>query len=356
MERTSIVRVNFKRLQDFNDGSWTKFNSPTITVNDSVAPDGTTTADLLTDPYSGFNARIEDTITVSDDSDNYCASLFIKKEASEAYSVIQLQFQGGTAINYSIRIRKDTGDFTDEGTAFSGAGADAIDLGVEDYGDYWRLFIVGANNGTGNTTALFRIFIAVTSGNGTTTGSATVWGAQFEEQSQPTSYIATSGSTATRSADVYTTATKERSADVCYIDGTAFTDLGSAGGQENYFIHIDDGTYNNRIEFDRLVATDNIRFRITQNGTSYTENTSGTYADGSDVKVVFAFIDSSFRGYINGSDVAENTSIIMPSGLNKFSIGYNGPNNTGNFNGSFRKIIYFPRKLTPDTQLAKLTQ
>jgi hypothetical protein len=266
-------------------------------------------------------------------------------------------------------------DLSDQTTqAVAGSSTTPTNLTIEDVGNGWYRCSATFDNTTATTSGT-GVGVSDAKGNDSVTAgkSVYIWGAQLEAQSQVTSYTATSGSTATRSADVYTTATKQRSADVCYIDGTAFTDFynqdegtilvdaklpdgqGSAGGQENYFIQIDDGTYNNRIEFDRLIA-DNIRFRISQNGTSYTENTSGTYVDGSDVKVAFAFVDSSFRGYINGSDVAENTSIIMPSGLNKFSIGNNGPNVTQHFNGSFRKIIYFPRKLTPDTQLEKLTQ
>ena len=43
----------FVRSEELNSASWTKFNSPTVTANTAVAPDGATTADSVTSAATG---------------------------------------------------------------------------------------------------------------------------------------------------------------------------------------------------------------------------------------------------------------------------------------------------------------
>ena len=366
--------VNYaKASEDLDNTTYWSVIATTVSTDTETDPEGGTNSYLLAETvnsgqhYLGIDASHRPSVT---SGETWTYSIFVKKgDGANAPDIVQVATNAFFNDNLRANFNISSGTVTD---------SNLCDASIEQYGDWYRISVImeSASSGSGNVVLAFcndnPTASRLPSYAGQTDADVFIWGAQLEEQSQATSYIKTVDSTATRSADVYTTATKERSADVCYIDGTAFSDFynqeegtvlvdakladgqGGAGG-ENYFFHIDDGTYNNRIEFDRTIFG-TIRFRVTQSSTSYTETTSGTYADGSDVKVVFAFIDSSFRGYINGSDVAENTSVIMTSGLNKFSIGNNGPNGAAFFNGSIKKLIYFPRKLTPDTQLEKLTQ
>ncbi len=191
-------------------------------------------------------------------------------------------------------------------------------------------------------------------------------GFQIEAGTQPSSLIQTSGSSATRSADVYTTATKQRSADVCYIDGTAFTDfynedegtvfLEAINGYESSSIRyfsISDGTNNNRISATAF-SNGKLGLFISDSGVTQV-NDSDSVA--SPMKISYAIKTDDFAVYANGSSVLTDTSGSLPT-VDRIYIG-------GGANGGlitkllFKRFIYFPRRLGSvgnNAELIKLTQ
>lgn len=178
----------------------------TVTDDDAAAPDGNTTADLLDDTDGAATQDRNQALTVSDDSLNRSGSCFIKKTSgASVFPALELAYSGGTtAVTYRVQLNPNDGS-TDDTTATSPKRA-----GVEDWNsDYYRLWIVGANNGTGNTTLTIRAIPASTTTLGSTeagaTGSHHFWGAQLEGLSggagAPSSYIPTTTAAVSRSAD-----------------------------------------------------------------------------------------------------------------------------------------------------------
>ena len=224
-QRTNLVKYS----NNYSNAIWSKINT-TISSNVAIAPDGTMTADEVFN-NAGTSGRIEQAYTVADDSNNSTASVYVKKTTTDKFGTLQFQFEGGTLINYGIQFNKKDGSYLDVGILISGAGANAVDLGVIDKGEYWRVFIVGANNGSGNTSGKIRVNPSLGTSLGNTSqvdGSSVFWGAQLEAGGYPTSYIKTEASQVTRSADA--TTTTDVSSFVTATNGALMVDIDSVLG------------------------------------------------------------------------------------------------------------------------------
>lgn len=163
--------------------AWT-LSGATVTANTHVAPDGTTTADTLTDS-SAVAARYDrQTISVPDDGTLYQFSCHVLKTTGGTAPtfVMVLEFQGGgTPASSYVRLNTDTG------AVLFGSGT------VTDAGAYWLFRATLANNATGHTSAHFYLFPAwapygVSTQDLTTTGSAVVWGCNVWPAASASSY------------------------------------------------------------------------------------------------------------------------------------------------------------------------
>lgn len=213
-------RVNFfSRSEEFDNASWTKtgllaFGSGS-TANAEIAPNNTTTADLITENLNGttghYVLRGVGTLAIATP---YVWSIFAKKPPTNARNFATLVFsgQGGHRL---VR----TFDLTDGTSAlnwFTGTNFASNDGGSEDYGNgWWRLWIRVT---VGNTAAvLFTEAVCATSSTktpGLFAGSfpnhagdgisgILIWGAQIELGKETlSSYIPTTTASVTRSADL----------------------------------------------------------------------------------------------------------------------------------------------------------
>ena len=191
------------RSQEVDNGSWSNEATPTITVNDATAPDGTVTADKIGDGDGAASEARSQIITIANDSTTWVASAFIKKASSgEPVVALWLRERLGTEQEGMLVVDPILG------TSLASAGV--ANSGVIDHSeDYWRAWLSVINNSTGNTELRFYLYPAGrTSGDvsvaavvNAATGSNTFWGAQIENAAFPTSYIATVGSSVARAAE-----------------------------------------------------------------------------------------------------------------------------------------------------------
>lgn len=186
-QRTNLILDS----RDLTTGNWTKEFSPTI-AQDAIGLDGNANTASTVTSTGGSNAEsVRQDISVSDDSLTRTASIWVKKnETEDAY--IRGRYFGGTELNYYIRF-----DTTD-GTISPVGDATSSDIDIEDWGNWWRLELNCANNGTGNTT--FRIYVIPDLVKDGTPRTVTVGQIQVEQASFPSPPIITNGSTVTRSA------------------------------------------------------------------------------------------------------------------------------------------------------------
>lgn len=173
-------RVNLLTFSEqFDNAAWTLANPGTRTANTDVAPDGTTTADTITDNITGNYTSVRQTITIPNGTQSYvCSAHFKKTTSATSFPGASMILSGGTAKAASVAINTDTGI----AVARTGEVPDSIE--VRDAGAYWRLLWTVSNNGTGNTSIQSDIYAAVNTNGGatwvaTTQGSAVIWGADL---------------------------------------------------------------------------------------------------------------------------------------------------------------------------------
>jgi hypothetical protein len=183
---TNIVSYS----EQFDDAFWTKGNA-TVTANSTTAPDGTTTADTLTENSSAGEHIVY--CGFASEAAYYTLSVFAK---AGTRSWISLYASGiWQSFNVSTGVVGTTGASVSATITPAGNGwyRCVVTRLMTATNNYWQL-----NIATGDNTSLSSP-ISYT-GNGT--GSVYIWGAQVEKTYGVSSYIPTTSAAVTRAADV----------------------------------------------------------------------------------------------------------------------------------------------------------
>jgi hypothetical protein len=338
--RTNIAKYS----EDFTQGYWKAYNAVTTTGNVAVAPDGNLTADRI----AAKNATTNNGAFTDDDvPTGGCVSVFAKAD-----TVDWLGFgQAGGCWAYFDLANGVTGNKS------TTVGYTSITA----YPNGWYLC-----QAWGITISWHRVLFSPkpTEGNGDPWSNVTnaigdsvfLWGAQMEAGAFPTSYIPTTGATATRAMDLAEIPTsafgynndKGSIAVEFKSNKPSSLDYGAFG--------LSDGTpYNRIIHFTSATAH---RAGSINSGNLDVDIGAGSRGAPSElVKFAIGFSDNNFAASLNGATAVTDTSVTIPSGLSKLALGYFYDNFQANFaavNGHIKSIQYYPRQLT-NTQLQELT-
>jgi len=251
--------------EDFSNAAWVKTNA-TVT-NDVIGPDGTLSGFTLNEGTAGGYHNIQAINLFSADGNTRAWTLYVKKGSADYICISSYQLDYN-----STGSRKIIFDFTTNSYS-SIDGVTAIDPVHVGNGWYRIGFTDNLNNASYDS---FRIEFtnSNTIGSGVFSYGGTgrdvyIWGAQLEASAFPTSYIATSGSQATRVADIASMTGTNFSEWYRQDEGSVVVDgqVADTGGSTRRWASINDGTVNNSIQaaigFTGLTAYLEVRSNIT---------------------------------------------------------------------------------------------
>jgi len=322
------VSVNVPRL-DYSDGS-----CPSLLLEPSSTNLITYSEDFS--QWESSNVSVLDNFTVSP-SGTQNASKFTFNGTTNGRVEKNISVVNGTQYTFSVWLKND--DLADPTQVWIG-------LSTSNQGEYvtvtneWKRFTTTqVSNGT---TEYPRIQTSEV-------GSIFAWGAQLENQSYSTSYIATQGSVATRVAETCTDAgnadTFNSTEGVLYAE-VSYLDTNDAG-----YIQISDGTSNNRIIIWNLTST-SLRGLVVVGGVAQAQINGGVISNNTTFKVALKYKVNDFALWVNGVEIGTDVlGLTFGSNvLNKINLSVNSVE----FKGKIKDVRVYDTALT-DAELEALT-
>jgi hypothetical protein len=210
--------------EDFSNGAWLKVRS-SIVANNVISPDGLQTANKLNDNTDNNSHYIA--LNNSFSLGSYSASIFAKKGTLD---YLYIWFTGFNNVfdEEKVWFNLDSG--------YVGTTQSPIEASIEDYGNGWYKCTAKS---TADVAATGRIAFAISNNDNVSSYSGSgsdniyLWGAQLEQGSYATSYIPTSGSTATRSAETFNQDGWQSKGILGASTGTLFLDLKDCFSKDN---------------------------------------------------------------------------------------------------------------------------
>ena len=336
--------------EDFTQ--WNNTNT-TDAVDTSInAPDGTNTATKITDDSTNAAHNVKFNFT-TDSSDTFTVSCFVKK-GDFSYFVMILRM-----VASSDAFAKFDFDNPSNNTTFGG-GTNRSQT-VTEYPNGWYRISFTSTFGAAVTSVIPHIHLTDSGGNTGYSGSGNfnyIWGAQLEIGEFPTSYIPTSGSTKTRSADNYSMTGTNFSDWYNTTEGTIFLDCTPVySSPTNQYkrllsIHNNSGSQTDVIQFIQAEQANNVSCAV-WDGSSFQAGFSKDNTSGTRFKVAFAVKENNMNASYDGNIGTDDTTCTLPA-MTEMDIGsYNNALNAQTVH--INNISYYPKRLT-NTQLQNLTK
>ena len=330
--------------EDFSNASWNKIRTSVI-ANSAISPSGDLTADLLMDDGSTATSHFVQPLSaiatgMSVGSSTVSFSVYAKSAGRDIRIVDGYQTSNGaTAFNLT------------NGTVISGSGS------IESCGNGWyRCSTVVTIDSSTSVLPVVQLYSGSTSYDGDSYSGALLWGFQVENGSGSgtsfaSSYIATTSSTATRAADSLSAAT---------------ADIGLTAGQDvTLYAEGDfgDPAIRNSNRFAVALQANSNSYIILYNGGS--NSGSGYVRDGGTdqayfpsgitagaFKAAISAKNSSFKYAANGTSATEDTSGTVPE-YNTLRVG--GHSSSGSeLDGHVKRVAIYGQSLS-SSELAAIT-
>lgn len=304
--------------------TWTKEVGTTLATNQISAPNGTTTADSITE-VAGSNLRYGLFQAYAGASATYTFSFFVKQKSGSNWVRICMTTSSSTSFAY-MTVDVVNGTITQAATT-SGTPTNVSGY-VETYPNDWYKICLTATLAiayvvvisAGSATPAAGVDFGFVSYTGSTSNAFYLWGMQLEASSFCTSYIATTTASVTRNADILAYAV---SGNLNTSDGAislTFTPNHNAVG--TIFLW---GTYVNASNYTALLndAT-NMIFRKRISGVNYDATISNGFVKDTTYKVACSWSRLGTYIAIDGIAGTANTNATTPQMGSTFQIGADG--------------------------------
>jgi len=341
-QRTNLMLYS----EQFDNAWWTKTRC-SITADATNAPTGTAVADKLVEDTSVnlSHPLISTTVTLSGTT-VHSFSVFAK--AAERTAMVLRINAGADGIYGSFNL--STGAV---GTVFNSGTGSGATLSIQNVGNGWyRCTLTGICSSTSTTpTGVIYPAVSTTDPAGTSivyTGDGTsgifVFGAQLEAGAFPTSYIPTTTTALTRSADVASVNTLSP-----WFNATAGTlyaqvSLITVSNDANRFVAaLSDGTTANYIGVFRQTDQQPVGQVQTSAGTQAALGAGAVWTTTASRKLALSYATNDFKFCTNGGTVFTDTAGTVPT-VTQLQLGLIG--SSFRVNGWLERVTFYPRVLS----------
>jgi hypothetical protein len=185
--------------QEFDNAAWSKTAS-TVTANSTTAPDGTSTADTLTETATtNYHSTYQTNISLA--ATSYTFSCFAKPNGRNEITLVMLSGSDTAYATYNV----STGSITVAATT-SGSFSSASTTITASANGFYRVTLTATAPSTSTATIAIELYNAARSYAGNGTSGVYLWGAQLEQRSSATAYTATTTQAITNYIPVLLTA------------------------------------------------------------------------------------------------------------------------------------------------------
>jgi len=298
--------------EDFSDSSWNKQAgvTPTYNTTETLSPDGTNNATKIIGNGNSGIFRLGVNVT-----GDVARTVYLKSVTGSTTAILRDPYGNAVVVN-NITITED-----------------------------WQRFdLVGDNEGS-----IQGLWV-----DDITSSGLYMWGAQLETGTTPSTYIPTSGGTATRLAE--TLSRGGLSSLINSEEGVWYLDVASlSNGIRSQYISLSDNTSNNRINLQYRSDIDRIIFRMESNGSQVFEFNNTNIIQDNYNRIAIKWGLNNFAVFINGIKEFEslNGSTFSANVLNFLSLSFNN-GSTAKFEGKIKTLAVYKEALT-DAELQCLT-
>jgi hypothetical protein len=318
--RTNLVTYS----EDFSQSVWQKnsvgsASAPIIASNFAVSPDGTQNA-----------TRVQFNISGSTSSDRSSLESVFALDGSSSYT-LSFYIKSNTGVNQNLSVWLNS----------------VYGNNITVTNEWVRVEQTFSSNSTFN-----RGFGLAASGNVQQSVDVLIFGFQLEQGSYATSYIPTSGSTATRSAE-----TNEQTPPdgvIGQTEGTLFVQVGEFPKEHNGRIFaIGDGSADDYITIIKNGSNNNFAVYADAGGVGQVSyQGSGTLSNNS--KIAVGYANNNYAIYVNGTQVHTATNASVPSLVKIFMGSRENGSSTFILGGSITETKLYNTRLS-NTELQALT-
>ena len=325
------------------NASYYTLSNATAAFNTNLAPDGTFTATKLISGTASNTASYAQTGGIFLGESSVTVTIFAKA-AGHNYLGIQGGEFAPSGIIYNLS----------NGTIASNPNSRPADIVA--YPNGWYRCRFGGYHYS--STYNWKFYTTSSSSSFVITGDGSsgiyIWGAQLEQGSFPTSYIPTTSSTVTRSADVASMTGTNFSSWYNQSEGTfAVTATRKSSPTGMLFSLYTSTTDRIEVSFGDYAVPNSVQTYVVPSIGINAQIFSAGALPGSRVKYAASFATNSLNAVINGGTVTSSSSMGMPSPIS-MSIGYRGSYSDYHLNNTISRLTYYPVRL-PDATLQALT-